>query len=143
MKQTFAYTGPTPASGQLAQFVQVFEAEDGVSVVAVRDHDGRTVQVAMSTDSARAMDKAIDPTNAVTGSLFTPEECRLDNALVYLVPNPNLPPALKEIAKGFEKAARFILDTAPRNAQRTMALNSLVDAKDRAVRAALPPPAWL
>ncbi|RVD44663.1 hypothetical protein EN742_01655 [Mesorhizobium sp. M4A.F.Ca.ET.020.02.1.1] len=47
----------------------------------------------------------------------------------------HLPPTLKEISKPFGRMAEDIVRTLPRNQQRTMALNKLLEAKDAAVRA--------
>lgn len=69
--------------------------------------------------------------------MFTDEEKKADDVLNYLEPNPNLKQPQLDIAFKFADLARFVL-TLPRNPQRTMALNSLLDAKDRAVRASLP-----
>lgn len=47
----------------------------------------------------------------------------------------HLPPTLKEISRPFGQMAENIVRTLPRNQQRTMALNKLLEAKDAAVRA--------
>lgn len=50
----------------------------------------------------------------------------------------HLPPVLQARSKPFCDLARMIFDTTPRNAERTMALRKLLEAKDCAVRAELP-----
>ncbi|RUX03172.1 MAG: hypothetical protein E5V51_00095 [Mesorhizobium sp.] len=47
----------------------------------------------------------------------------------------HLPPTLREISRPFGQMAEEIVRTLPRNQQRTMALNKLLEAKDAAVRA--------
>lgn len=78
--------------------------------------------------------------SVVRGVTFTADEMRTDDVLRFLSPNPNLPPQLLAVAEVFAGMARYCIDTLPRCPQRTLALNSLLDAKDRAVRALLPKP---
>jgi hypothetical protein len=49
----------------------------------------------------------------------------------------HLPEHLQEISKPFGLLARQIIDTLPRNPERTVALRKLLEAKDAAVRAKL------
>ncbi|HEU4411166.1 MAG TPA: hypothetical protein VFS43_38290 [Polyangiaceae bacterium] len=49
----------------------------------------------------------------------------------------HLPPHLQERSKPFADLARALVDTLPRNPERTVALRKLLEAKDAAVRAAL------
>lgn len=50
----------------------------------------------------------------------------------------HLPPTLQARSKPFCDLARHIIETTPRNAERTVALRKLLEAKDAGVRAALP-----
>ena len=50
----------------------------------------------------------------------------------------HLPEHLRGVSKGFCALARSVVDTVPSNAERTVALRKLLEAKDAAVRAALP-----
>lgn len=50
----------------------------------------------------------------------------------------HLPEGLQARSAPFCRLAREIVDNTPRNPQRTIALNKLLEAKDAAVRAALP-----
>lgn len=50
----------------------------------------------------------------------------------------HLPPALRDRSSPFCDLARLIISTTPRNAERTTALRKLLEAKDCAIRAALP-----
>lgn len=52
----------------------------------------------------------------------------------------HLPPHLREVSEPFGKLAAWIIDTLPRNRQRTNALNDLLSAKDCAVRSRLTKP---
>lgn len=47
----------------------------------------------------------------------------------------HLPPHLQAISKPFGDTARWVVDTLPRNPERTVALRKLLEAKDAAVRA--------
>lgn len=49
----------------------------------------------------------------------------------------HLPPVLQERSAPFCKLARHLIDTTNRNAERTVALRKLLEAKDAAVRAAI------
>lgn len=49
----------------------------------------------------------------------------------------HLPPHLQERSKPFAELARSIVETLPRNPERTVALRKLLEAKDAAVRAAI------
>lgn len=49
----------------------------------------------------------------------------------------HLPAHLQEISKPFGETAQWIVDTLPRNPERTVALRKLLEAKDAAVRAKL------
>lgn len=46
----------------------------------------------------------------------------------------HLPPHLQEVSRPFCVLARQVVDTLPRNAERTTALRKLLEAKDCAVR---------
>ena len=49
----------------------------------------------------------------------------------------HLPPHLAEVSKPFCEMAHAIVDSLPRNPERTVALRKLLEAKDAAVRALL------
>lgn len=49
----------------------------------------------------------------------------------------HLPASLQEVSKPFGELARLIIDTLPRNPERTVALRKLLESKDAAVRAKL------
>jgi hypothetical protein len=49
----------------------------------------------------------------------------------------HLPEKLREVSAPFGELAQRIVDTLPRNPERTVALRKLLEAKDAAVRAAL------
>lgn len=67
---------------------------------------------------------------------FTAEEIAVDHILRYFH-YAHLPPALQGRSKPFCDLARTIIDTTPRNAERTVALRKLLEAKDAGVRAGL------
>lgn len=47
----------------------------------------------------------------------------------------HLPPALQEVSKPFCELAHKLIESLPRNPERTVALRKLLEAKDAAVRA--------
>jgi hypothetical protein len=47
----------------------------------------------------------------------------------------HLPPHLQNVSRPFGEMAQQIVDTLPRNPERTVALRKLLEAKDAAVRA--------
>lgn len=49
----------------------------------------------------------------------------------------HLPAHLQEVSKPFSELADLIVNTLPRNPERTVALRKLLEAKDAAVRARL------
>lgn len=67
---------------------------------------------------------------------FSREQLDIDPILRFFH-YAHLPPALQERSAPFCNLARLIVETTPRNAERTVALRKLLEAKDAAVRAAL------
>lgn len=67
---------------------------------------------------------------------FSPDEIAADHILRYFHYS-HLPPTLQARSKPFCDLARHIIDTTPRNAERTVALRKLLEGKDAAVRAGL------
>lgn len=65
---------------------------------------------------------------------FSAEEIAQD-AILRFFHYAHLPPALQARSKPFCDLARQIIDTTPRNAERTVALRKLLEAKDAGVRA--------
>lgn len=49
----------------------------------------------------------------------------------------HLPPHLQAVSKPFGELAKLIIESLPRNPERTVALRKLLEAKDAAVRALL------
>jgi hypothetical protein len=68
---------------------------------------------------------------------FTDFEIAQDHVLRYFH-YAHLPPSLRAHSEPFCKLARHVIDTIPRNAERSVALRKLLEAKDAAIRAALP-----
>lgn len=65
---------------------------------------------------------------------FTPEEIKQDHILQFFH-YAHLPEALRDRSSPFCGVARMIIDTTPRNPERTVALRKLLEAKDANVRA--------
>lgn len=68
---------------------------------------------------------------------FSEEQLQADPILRFFH-YAHLPPALQERSSPFCALANLIVETTPRNAERTVALRKLLEAKDCAIRAALP-----
>jgi len=49
----------------------------------------------------------------------------------------HLPPAMQDVSRPFCELAQRIVDTLPRNPERTVALRKLLEAKDCAVRSTI------
>jgi hypothetical protein len=78
------------------------------------------------------MTSAIHPAPAE----FSDEQIAQDHILRYFH-YAHLPEVLRNRSKPFCDLARQIVDTTPRNPERTVALRKLLEAKDAAVRAGL------
>lgn len=65
---------------------------------------------------------------------FTAEQVAADAILRYFHYS-HLPPVLQSASKPFCDLARHMVETLPRNAERSVALRKLLEAKDAAVRA--------
>lgn len=67
---------------------------------------------------------------------FTDQEVERDHVLRYFHYS-HLPERLQDMSREFCRLARHIVDSAPRNPERTVALRKLLEAKDAAVRSTL------
>jgi len=67
----------------------------------------------------------------VDGTVFAPDP------ILQFFTFEHLPPHLQTISREFALVAGYITETLPRNAERTVALRKLLEAKDAAVRARL------
>jgi len=67
---------------------------------------------------------------------FSRDEIATDSVLRFFHYS-HLPERLRAASKPFCGLARHIVDTTPRNPERTVALRKLLEAKDAAVRASL------
>lgn len=76
------------------------------------------------------MTDAINPSSAE----FSEEQVEADPILRFFH-YAHLPSALQGASKPFCDLARHIVETLPRNAERTVALRKLLEAKDAGVRA--------
>lgn len=72
---------------------------------------------------------------------FSPAEIAQDQ-LLHFFHYAHLPPKLQATSAAFAGLARTIVNTIPRNAERTVALRKLLEARDCAVRANLPAPSF-
>lgn len=70
---------------------------------------------------------------------FSAEQITRD-PILHFFHYAHLPPQLQSTSRKFFLMAQAIVETIPRNAERTVALRKLLEAKDAAVRANLPPP---
>ena len=92
--------------------------------------DGRTLLAAHEIRDYKKIVMARFQAWRVDGGKIRPS----DPAMVYFNYN-HLPPELQSVSKQFHDLATFIVEQLPRNAQRTVALQKLLEAKDAAVRA--------
>jgi len=60
-----------------------------------------------------------------------------DEPMLQFFAYEHLPETLQAISKPFGELAQLIVDTLPRNPERTVALRKLLESKDCAVRAQL------
>lgn len=67
---------------------------------------------------------------------FNPDQLAIDPILRFFHYG-HLPPSLSAVSEPFCQMAERIISSLPRNAERTMALRKLLEAKDCAVRAML------
>lgn len=65
---------------------------------------------------------------------FSTDQIAVDGILRYFHYS-HLPPVLQAASRPFCDLARHIVESLPRNAERTVALRKLLEAKDAAVRA--------
>lgn len=70
---------------------------------------------------------------------FSPAEIEAD-PILHFFHYAHLPEKLKLTSQAFFHLASHVVRTVPRNAERTVALRKLLEAKDAAVRANLPAP---
>lgn len=61
----------------------------------------------------------------------------MDEPIMQFFAWAHLPPHLQQISKPFGELAVTIVNSTPRNPERTVALRKLLEAKDAAVRACL------
>lgn len=67
----------------------------------------------------------------------TPAKIEQVEPIMQFFAYAHLPDHLKEVSKPFGEMAEMIVDTLPRNPERSVALRKLLEAKDAAVRAKL------
>lgn len=61
----------------------------------------------------------------------------MSDPLLQFFAYAHLPPHLQDISEPFSRMAHNLVETLPRNPERTVALRKLLEAKDCAVRAIL------
>lgn len=69
--------------------------------------------------------------------MFTEEQLATDPILKFFSYS-HLPQQYQRVSAIFYEAAGYVIAFVPRNAERTVALRKLLEAKDAAVRASLP-----
>jgi hypothetical protein len=80
------------------------------------------------------MDQQVD-TNAEQKAPTEASSPNPPEFLIQFFKYDHLPPELQSVSKSFGELAEKILETLPRNPERTVALRKLLEAKDAAVRA--------
>lgn len=89
----------------------------------------------MSNDEIPGQNHGIHP----APEEFTAEQIA-ETPLLHFFHYAHLPEKLQGTSKAFFLLAHHVVNTVPRNAERTVALRKLLEAKDAAVRANLPSP---
>ena len=89
-----------------------------------------------STLLAQARDAVADHVDGITEQRGNPFAAQEDPVLQFFAYS-HLPAHLQERSKPFGDLAQLVVDTLPRNPERTVALRKLLDAKDATVRAAI------
>jgi hypothetical protein len=98
-----------------------------------RAQAGATMARTIQPPLRQQLEGAEAPLSAFAGG-FTDEQLKLDPVLRYFH-YAHLPPMLQPTSAIFCRAARYVVEALPRNAERTVALRKLLEAKDAAVRA--------
>lgn len=78
----------------------------------------------------------------MTGNTPAPEHPGLDHPeepILRFFAWAHLPQKLQDVSRPFGELALWLVDNLPRTPERTVALRKLLEGKDAAVRAALPP----
>mgnify|MGYP001558447671 CR=1 FL=1 len=110
--------------------------------VVPRDEDG----VPQGEEDGERMTKRYEHSEPIPtySSLKANEEERFREALEFPSEQilqffawTHLPESLQEVSSPFQVLAKLVVDTLPRNPERTVALRKLLEAKDAAVRARL------
>jgi hypothetical protein len=60
----------------------------------------------------------------------------MDEPLLQFFEDDYLPPHLADVSKQFRELAEWIVDSLPRNPERTVALRQLLNSRDAAIRSA-------
>ena len=105
------------------------EALPGHVYVALKDGE-----VVISTKRDFELAKRRDPAGFPPAAEFTPEQLKADEVLRFFH-YAHLPPKLAKISAPYAALALKTVTELPRCAERTKALNKLLEAKDCAVRA--------
>jgi hypothetical protein len=108
------------------------------------DQAAPTASEAMSADQKERLQAAMDRSQDDYRKIMAHVHQRLGEAFAAgdhvcrYFGFAHLPPKLQPISMSFASLAVGLLDNLPRNPERTVALRKLLEAKDAAVRAALP-----
>lgn len=69
--------------------------------------------------------------------MFEPMSDEASDPLLQFFRYEHLPPPLREVSQCFGQLAHHVVETLPRNPERTVALRKLLEAKDAAVRSVI------
>jgi hypothetical protein len=78
--------------------------------------------------------------SSVLGGTLAPAPAPTPEHIGQFFKYAHLPPDLQAVSAPFCDLAKFVIDTLPRNPERTVALRKLLEAKDAAVRALVAKP---
>lgn len=122
---------------------EALNADDSARFNEIIQWDAKAGRISyVSTGNSVVVTKADKPEEDTSGihpapAEFSAQEVAQDPILRFFHYS-HLPPQLQSRSRPFCELARLIMNTLPRNAERTVALRKLLEAKDAAVRAALP-----
>ena len=107
--------------------VRIVEFGKTVATHTLKPGEGQSINIW----GGRSIEIAERPSEAVLPPITT------DEPLMQWFTHAHLPPALAAVSRPFCELANHIIASIPRNDQRTITLQRLVEAKDAAVRAHL------
>lgn len=124
---------PGPGNANHLYMISGFDTSTNPAKLIADDMDGEPVDLAIKQSGALA----IIFQNATLRDASAQRQAADVEPILKFFAFEHLPEHLQSISKNFSMLAHGIIHTLPRNAERSVALRKLLEAKDAAVRAAL------